>query len=518
MQIEKEIKEGGQNGSIEKLLELVVIIRQEEKQIVRDYILLGRNSAKKSQLQELFNLLTSQTVSSAEELYALFPDLAVKTIVKMCSQLREKILAALVDETTYKLPDAKSEKGIAVYSIKDLTKQVMELRSRGQFMLALDRLHEAVKLGKDFELYSDLLQLLYMKLEMLKIRSQHEHIIELEAEIEFYEHARSAGFKAEALFYETNTLLVKTADHGKNQQQITQGINQLRDLYGQTNVSFALYYGICLEINFYSECGQLETAAAKAQELLRFVKSKPALHGLPQLPICYMYLAQTYLPLQRFSEVLVYTNLAKDYLTPGSWNYGETTLIEFYALFYRNDFAGAIQAINTLLDDKKYTATRYKAGERRYLKACCLAAMGEYQDAQYELSQIYQITKDKTGWNIGLRLMNIAVSCVNKKTERMHADFTALQRDLHRIKQLSNISSRDKLIIVLLRELIKYDGDFRYVAKIRAEEIALLKDKTGEYAWRMFGHELLPFEMWFEAQASRKPYRSNLAEPTSVIK
>jgi HEPN domain-containing protein len=518
MQVEKEIKEQGQNGSIEKLLELVAVVRPEENQIISDYILLGRSSGKKSQLNELFKLLITRQVTVPEELYTQYAELAPKTIAKMASQLREKILAALVDETNYSLPGAKSEKGVAVFGIKDLTKQVMELRSRGLFVLALDRLSEAVKLGKDYELYSDLIQLLYMKLEMLKIRSQHEHLIELEAEIDFYEQARKAGFKAEALFYEINTLLVKTANLGKHQEEILDGIKQLRDMYGQTNVSFAYYYGICLEINYYSESGNSLIAAEKALELLRFVKNKPALNGLPQLPICYLYLAQTHLPLYRFSEVLVYTNLAKEYFTPGSWNYGEATLIEFYALYYRNEFSSALAAINTLLDDMKYATTRYKAGERRYLKACCLISMGEYHEAQYELSQIYQITKDKAGWNIGLRLMNIAMSCVNKKTERMYADLVALQRDLHRIKQLTNISSRDKLVIVLLRELLKYDGDFKYVSKIRAEELALLKESQGEYIWQMFGHELIPFHLWFESMSMRRPYKCNLVEPSSIIK
>jgi hypothetical protein len=351
---------------------------------------------------------------------------------------------------------------------------------------------------------------------MLKIRSQHEHIIELEAEIEFYEQARKTAFRAETLFYEINTLLVKTTDHGKHQPEIIEGINELRSLYGQTNVSFAFYYGICLEINLYSESGAIELAADKAQELLRFVKSKPSLNTLPQLPICYLYLAQTHIPLFRFSEVLIYTSLAKEYFKQGSWNYGETLLMEFYAHFYRNEFSSAYAAVNELLDDNRYAATRYKQGERRYLKACCLVALGEYTEAQYELSQIYQITKDKTGWNIGYRLMSIILSCINRKVERMDSDLSALQRDLHRIKHLSNISSRDKIVIVILRELLKYDGDFRYVAKTRNKELTYLRNSSGEYAWRMFGHEVIPFHLLLESLVSKRTYMSNLIEPISV--
>jgi tetratricopeptide (TPR) repeat protein len=248
----------------------------------------------------------------------------------------------------------------------------------------------------------------------------------------------------------------------------------------------------------------------KAKELLELVKEKPALSGKQQLPVCFMYLAQSLIGLYQFTDALVYCELSKSNLVYGSWNYGETLLLEFYVHFYSNDFEKAYECIIKLTDTNDYPATLFKMNERRYLKTCCLMAMGKNIEAEQELGQIYQITKDKTGWNIGLRLLSVMLNYVNEKPENMLRSYENLQLELRRIKNLVSITERDKLIISVLKEMLSNSGSLKNVAKKCSQTLEKMKAVNGNVAWQMFGHELLPFHQWFECKLQRRSFEVNL--------
>ena len=411
----------------------------------------------------------------------------------------------------------RTEKQIAVLAAKDYTKQVLVLNERGSIALALDRANELIHLCKDFELYNDLVNALVTKQNIIKVKSKHEEIIELEAEINYYTQANFAVKRAEYLYVHLTSLVSNTAVRNTGHPEVESGIKELRDLYGQTSASFVLYYLICLEIIYYTEIQRPLIALNKSRELLELVKSKPAITGSQHYPICYMYLAQTNISLYRFDEALVYCEAAKGLLMPRNWNYGETLLLEFYVHFYQSNFKRALECIEILADGTTYPATLFKQNERRYLKSCCLFAMGKTALAEHELSQIYQITKDKAGWNIGIRVLAVMLACVTNKQDSMYRHYENLLLELRRIKKLVNISERDRLIIRVLRELLNNHGNFKVVAKNCDKELELLNLKDGQTAWLLFGHELIPFHQWFKCMQKRKDLSIELSPKDRIL-
>jgi hypothetical protein len=510
MKAEREIKQAVSSGNINKLLQFIESIRPSEIKLFRDYLVLGRVSTKKSLLADFFDFLVHGSHKIPETIYKKYPDLSPRTIDNMVIQLRDKLLAVLVDSSNYRKSDEQNTKDIALYIIKDYTKQILELKRRGVLQLAIDRVADAVTIGKEYELYADLLIVLYVKLELLKTQSDQNSIIELEAEIDFYEQSRKSTYQAEVRYKQLITLISSTAARNEHQQDILSGIAELQNLYGQSSSSLIYYYTKRLEISYYTENNSADIALAKAEELITFIKSKPALNGNPQLPIGYMFLAQSYLTVYDFDQVLACCDLIRPYFSTGSWNYGETLLLEFYANFYKNEFDLALACIDQLIDNPLYPGSKYKNAERKYLRTCCLIAMGDYKTALYELAEIYQIPKDKTGWNIGIRLWNIALSCLLAKTEQSFSHYGAFERDINRIRQQKYVRKRDILIASILRDLLKNDGNFRYVAKLRAADLEKLRSTEGEYAWRIFTHELLPFQDWFAAHLRRIPYQNTI--------
>jgi hypothetical protein len=510
MQNERQIREAADMRKLSKLILFATKIKPEELPLIRHYLSSGQKLNKKTQLLHLFDFLIENAGITTSDIYKAFPDLSARTIDNLAAKLTQKLLSAIVDENTYRLPGIRNEKQIAVLAVKDYSKQVLVLNERGLPILALDKVSELIDLAKEFELYTDLVAALYIKQSLIKIKSKPDELIELEAEISYYSQANDAVNRAEYVFEHLISILANTATRNANYTVVENGIKELRDLYGQTSASFVLYYLISLEITYFNEINKPEIANQKAGELLSLVKEKPALSGKQQLPICYMYLAQTNIGMYQFADALVYCELVKSLVPPGNWNYGETLLLEYYAHFYTNDFEKAYECIIKLTDTNDYPATLFKMNERRYLKTCCLMAMGKNIEAEQELGQIYQITKDKTGWNIGLRLLSVMLNYVNDKPENMLRTYENLQLELRRIKNLVSISERDRLIISVLREMLNNPGSLKYVAKKCSQTLEKMKAVNGNVAWQMFGHELLPFHQWFECKLQRRSFEVNL--------
>ncbi len=509
MQNERQIREAADMRKLSKLILFTTKIKTEELPQIRHYLSSGQKLNKKTQLLHLFDFLVENTGITTSGIYEAFPDLSARTIDNLATKLTQKLLSAIVDENTYRIPGLRNEKQIAVLAVKDYSKQVLVLNERGLPILALDKVSELIDLAKEFELYTDLVAGLLLKQSLIKVKSKTVELVELEAEISFYSQANDAVNRAEYLYVHLTSILANTSARNSNYSVIKNGIKELRDLYGQTSSSFVFYYLISLEISYFLEINEAEFAHQKSSELLNLVKKKPALSG-KHLPICYMYLAQTNIGLYQFADALVYCELVKSLVPTGNWNYGETLLLEFYVHFYSNDFEKAYECIIKLTDTNDYPATLFKMNERRYLKTCCLMAMGKNIEAEQELGQIYQITKDKTGWNIGLRLLSVMLNYVNDKPENMLRSYENLQLELRRIKNLVSITERDKLIISVLKEMLSNSGSLKNVAKKCSQTLEKMKAVNGNVAWRMFGHELLPFHQWFECKLQRRPFEVNL--------
>lgn len=510
MSIERQLKESGLNGNLNKLIHLVGLVQPEEVHFIRDYIQNGRLSAKKTYQVELFDLIRSGDIQTSTQLLGFYKDLTASHVEKTAGKLLEKLLAAIVDTTNYRRKGAKTPKGVAVYAVKDLAKQTVELNYRGALLLAFDRLNDWVNLAKEYELFPDLISALHTKYILYRLHSRQESLVEVEAEIAFYESAQKATYRAEQLFHQLTSLVVSSSKKGEHSAEILKGITELQNLYGSTSSSMVYFFLISIEIIYFSDNREFAVAHSKAEELLLFVESKPALYGKPHLPICYLYLAQTKLGIYEFAEALAYCELCKKHFSPGSWNYGETLLLEFYARFYLNQYSQALACIDQLIDGKRYPVTHYKRGERLYLKVCCLLAMGNYSEAQFELTHITRITKDKAGWNIGVRVIGLTLACIGKDWQRMDANYKVLKRDLNRIKNLVNVSERDQLIISLLQDLLHYEGNFKKVIKLRQIEIEEMGNSNSRVSWRIYGHELIPFHLWLNAISQKRPFLNNL--------
>ncbi len=520
MQEEREIKASGLIGLFQKMLVLVSSLNTDEISIIKKYLLLGRISTKKTQLLQTFEFLLKYKVVDKQLIRSEYAAYKNKTIAMNLIRLREKILVVLTSELNYQRTDAFTERGKNFFLVKDMIKQAHDLHNRGNQSLAIERVNDILTLGKRFEFFAELLEALYIKLAHVQVRSEQAEINNIEAEIDFYEAARRGVIYAERINYRVNTKLSATTNPTEQLlAELHDACLELEQLYYQTQASFVLYYKYCLQIILFQYQTDYIQTEKVASELVALVASKPALASIPRIPISYMYLAQAKLFSRKFDETLLHCQQAKNYLKVGSWNYSETLMLEFYANFYANRFEIALRIMDELIDNPLYPVSEFKAGERRYLRVYALFALDRYAEAQEQLAKIFKITKDKTGWNIGIRLLGMLLCCLTQNFERMHFDHKALLKELNRIKDQKHVSKRDLVIASLLRDLLKSCGNFSALVKNRSKDLDLLASHKDEYTWKIMGHELFPFEQWLACKVSKRPARMTILriETTPVM-
>jgi tetratricopeptide (TPR) repeat protein len=146
----------------------------------------------------------------------------------------------------------------------------------------------------------------------------------------------------------------------------------------------------------------------------------------------------------------------------------------------------------------------YRKSKFIYYQACVLFATKQFKEALQLLNKSLDIEKDKTGWNIALRTLNILVFIELNKINEAARALEALRKYMERLTKSDEVKQRDILIIKLLREIEK-DG-FRLNQKnmIASKLLKELSEKNKPTSWNYYTPELIPFHEWVKDTAPKR--------------
>jgi tetratricopeptide (TPR) repeat protein len=146
----------------------------------------------------------------------------------------------------------------------------------------------------------------------------------------------------------------------------------------------------------------------------------------------------------------------------------------------------------------------YRKSKFIYYEACILFATKQFKEALQLLNKSLEIEKDKTGWNIALRILNIMVFIELSKINEASRSLEALRKYMERLTKSDEVKERDILIIKLLREIEK-DG-FRFDPKNAnaAKMLKELSEKDKTTSWNYYTPELIPFHEWVKGTAVKQ--------------
>lgn len=494
------------------IVKFIQSLNEKEIQVIDDhiqsiYLLSGSNLGESKQLK-LFRFITqnkNRELSDSElSKYVATPNLASLKYL-----LSEKIYDALLLNKHIQDKDIFNYREQIVFSLKKkilLIKSLYRVLNQGRTETINFLLAETIKLAKENEVFDVLVEALILQKSYKGIRigiSEYENI---NSQIIFYDHCFKCIHNAQDAYYRLvlNSEFIKSLSEKDMEKHLHASIKQMEIDYKKTKSQEVNYFMHILQIALYEKEKNYKKAIEYCKKLLLMLKKSNVLFSKDRIGFAMNNLCLFNVYIENYKEAALQAKNAQKFLIPNSMSYLIAKEQEFYAFFYAKRQPESLKCVDEMLQHSMADTGGYRKSKFIYYEACVLFATNQFKEALQLLNKSLEIEKDKTGWNIALRTLNIIVFIELSKINEASRALEALRKYMERLTKSDEVKQRDILIIKLLREIEK-DG-FRYDPK-NANATKMLKElseKDKPVSWNYYTPELIPFHEWVKGTAVKK--------------
>lgn len=422
------------------------------------------------------------------------------------SALKEKILDFLLTDISSNRQSELDKLDQAYIKIKKLSAQYKHLfHSKPKPALCYDVLDEIISLAKEYEHFPTAVEFLHEKrVGYLSLRKGAKEFEEISSELNKYIVKQQALMKAEQYYHHLMMLYDYNGkcDKKKVNKFLTTIISEVSHDYWQTKSPRINYYLKIFEMDYYQLNENHLKARSTCLELLTIVRNNKSVYRKQRVGVVYDHLSRCEYYLGNYKQAAEWAREAQKHFNLGSDNYCVALEQEFYALFAQSHYEPTIEVANKMLNG----ATQKELGNFRYSKYNVLLAnaffrLGKYNAALNILSHEHEISKDKAGWETGLRILKIMTLIELNKSDEASLAVLNLKQFFKYIdaKDKSQIRPRDKKILNLLLIAERNGFLFSGIPVSQVEKyLSPLHSNDADYRWEPFTHELIPFHEWFK--------------------
>lgn len=438
---------------------------------------------------------------------------------KLKWRLKEKTLDFLTTDICNKELD---EVDFVFVQIKKKSAQFQQLNySKPKNNIVYSLLDEIIFLAKKYEYYPALVEHLTQKKWKLSFKMSESEYNHISKEINQYEEFNKHLGKAVDYYFRLMFFYDLKGKSGKEKiiSFLKKAIADVRESYSATKSPLINYYLHFLEMDFYFIHNNYLKARSYCLKLLNIVRENKSVKRKQRIGAVYDNLSRCELFLKRFSEAAEFAHLAQEYFPAHSENYSIACEQEFYAHFCNKKYTEAESCATAMLSN----ATRKESGEFRYAKyiflnACVLFAQGKFHETAELLNQNLEISKDKAGWEIALRLLSIQTQVELLHFEEASLQVYSLERFIMRQQKKTNISKRDKLILTVLLKMERCGFMFTVLNGKTEQYLSQLSSGDKNYKWELLSPELIPFHEWLaEKMAGNRKIRKTKSDFYSSV-
>jgi tetratricopeptide (TPR) repeat protein len=205
-----------------------------------------------------------------------------------------------------------------------------------------------------------------------------------------------------------------------------------------------------------------------------------------------------------YKEALLDAKESLEYYIPESYSSILMKVEEFQVCFYGREYKQANECIDAILKHSVSDLGEFRYSTYVYYYCCNLFALKKYKEAIRVLNKPLEIEKNKSSWNIGVRILKIMLFVELNKLDEASSGVESLRKYMERITKSEEIEVRMILIVKLLRELEKNDFEFDPKNTVAAKLLKTLATKNKPTSWEHFTPELIKFHEWVDTLESRK--------------
>lgn len=502
-------------GSFDRVKRLISRIAEKDRKVIVNYLnAFDSGAGKEVKTSLLFNFMITEPAATEEKACYALGCKKTNTFQRLVERLREKIGYVLSSELITQRSGEYSKRYRAIFQAIDRLKRAHIYM--GKINLpdeAFFEINKVIELGKTYEIYPQLVEALYLKMNYIITRQlERKNTEALFREIEFYSKCREAVQNAKKWHNKYVEYGEMNGYRNDFTIQFEQAVNELERDFAVTNSENVAYYYYIIKMEYLQEGGHLKEAEQAGLKLLNLVENSKVVYMPLRMGTSNLLLADNYLYQRRPKKCLEFIMKGRSFYFPNSYNFSLTEEIEFWCKFYSGEYRDAAQHMNSILSNVNYSQSAFIDNKRKYFYACALFACGRLTESARILESIEEIHIDKKGWNVGLRIMSLLITlCYNDREELTIHKLDAFRKHIYSLERLNDLRKRDILIFQLLKDLVKYENSFTKVYKMRKADFDLLEGDNADYAWQIKSHELIIFPIWFKCMAEGKPYFADLS-------
>ncbi len=498
------------------LRDLVKGLTNEEINSVRRYLncfdeIFGNNKTKTA---NLFDLLISDEEMTQDEIISILytNSSSVDAFEKLSIRLIEKIHECLILDINVERKDVYPEFVKATIDVRKKIMQAHILLGRG-LSNELENVYDKIIVkAKKYELYSELVEVSYLKQIYLGLRKGKVEYEKLTAEIKFYEYCRDAVHKATDYYYRLIINNEFSSINVVDKKLLSESVDDLKEIYNYTKSANIGYYLHLLEFELFQINGQQIEAKSVCHNLVDLIQDNPSIYMKRRLGSAFYNLAENELYSYDFKSAGLHARLAQDYFNKNTSNHSAARELEFYSFYYQGDLEKADLAINSLISET-VVHSEFHDSRRAFLAANVAFLKKNKRVAKNLLDECKEIDKDKEGYNIGIRILSIMNQIDGEVMDIAQNQIESMRKHIERTMKMKEVRGRDITILRILNELVNQSFDFEAVWKSRKHLFDLLASEDEDQKWDIKGHELVIFQEWFKARANQSEYPVAIQKP-----
>jgi tetratricopeptide (TPR) repeat protein len=370
----------------------------------------------------------------------------------------------------------------------------------GKTETVLELLDEIIKKSIEYELYDIVVDALNTKKYFSGIRTGLSEFEKINSELAFYDYCFKAVYKAVDNYYRLilNNDFVKTFTKNEVLKNLKNSIDSMEMDYKKTKSEQINYYLHIIRFGLYEQKKEFEKAIKECNKLISILKKHKSIFRNDRIGFAHTNLCQLKTFLGKYSEAIREAKTSQKYYLEDSFNFAVSKEQEFYANLYSGNYEESEKCLTSLLNHSRIDTGEFRRSKYIYYRACVHFADRNFKEALSLLHESLEIEKDKTRWNISLRVLHIMLFIEMNKIDEAFASLESLRKYVERTGKTDEISERDILIVKLLREMQKngfeYDPDNSSVTKM----LKKLSEKDSDTSWEYFSAELIPFHEWLK--------------------
>lgn len=351
------------------------------------------------------------------------------------------------------------------------------------------------------ELYEILIEALLLKKYYFALKEGAREFQKIEKKITHIEWCQKRMHYAGDCYFKIiiNNNLLKFKNEKQFHNYILRAIRLLKQDYKKYKSQQINYYLHIILMFYYEKQKKYILAAKYSKILFSIVKNSPVLYRVERLGFALDNLSQYKGFTENYNDAARYAKEAQKYYLENSNNYLISKEQEFHIFFYHKKYDKANACMQELLNHKLVDSGQFSQSKYIYFQASLLFAQSKFKEALTLLNKSLEIEKEKSRWNISLRILNIMIFIESNKINEASRKLESLRKYVQRHQKDAEIKQRDILIVKTLRELEKEGFNYNGGNKIISKMLKELSQKNKPTSWEHYSPELIPFHEWLGA-------------------